>query len=98
MISKRLPKVARSDNDKSILAEINLPTSWFDNILKALRPSTGRGSNKDDTFDNQCDLEPPTDKNNQITQVTSSTGVDTLSLEAPSPAANNNPANDESQD
>ncbi len=42
--------------------------------------------------------EPPTDKNNQITQVTSPTGVDTLTLRAPSPADNNDPANDESQD
>jgi hypothetical protein len=84
--STRLPKLPRSDNVNSILAEINLPTSRFDNVLEALRPSTGRGSNKDNTLDNQCDLEPPTDKNNQITQVTFPTEVDTLTLKGPFPS------------
>jgi hypothetical protein len=96
--STRPPKFPRSDNINSFLAEINLPTSHFDNILKALRPPTGRGSDKDDTLDDRCNLVLPIDKNHQMTQVTSPTGVDTLTLRATSPAKNNDPANDESQD
>jgi hypothetical protein len=92
------PKLPRSDNFNSLLAEINRPTSRFDNALQASRPPTGRGSNKYDTLDDPCNLDPPTDKNNQMTQVTSPTGVDTLTLKATSPADNNDPANNEFQD
>jgi hypothetical protein len=67
----RPPKSPRSDNVNSLLAEINLPTSRFDNVLKALRPPTGRGSDKDDTLDGPCNLDPPTptNKNNQTTVI-----------------------------
>ncbi len=92
------PKSPCSDNVDSLLAEINLPISHFDNVLKGLRPPTERGSDNDDTLDNPCILEPPTDKNNQMTQVTSPTEVDTLTLGATSPAKNNDSANDESHD
>ncbi len=81
-----ISKSPRSDNVNLLLAEINLPTSCFDNVLEALRPTTGRGSNKQsDTLDDPCDLEPPADKYNQITPIASSTGVDTFTLRAPSP-------------
>jgi hypothetical protein len=38
--SKQLVKSPRTANVNSLLAEINLPTKRFDNVLKALRPST----------------------------------------------------------
>ena len=96
--SMRPPKLPCSDNINSLLAEINLPTSRFEINLKALCPPTGRDSNKDNTVDDPCDLNPPTDKNNQRTQVASLTEVDTLTLGANIPANNNDPANDQSQD
>jgi hypothetical protein len=63
-----------------------------DNILEALRPTTGRGSNKqENTLDDPCDLEPPADKDNQITPIASLTGVDTFTLRVPSPVNNADP-------
>jgi hypothetical protein len=76
----RISKSPRSENINSLLAEINLPVSRFDNVLEALRPSTRRGSNNNDSLNNPCNLEPPTDKNNQIIKIASLTRVDTLPL------------------
>jgi hypothetical protein len=96
----RLSKSPHSDNVNSLLAEINLPTSRFNNILEALRPITGRGSDKQgNTLNNPCDLELPADKDNQITPNASPTGVDTFTLEVPSPVNNADPpANKDLQD
>jgi hypothetical protein len=56
-----------------------------DNVLEALHSTMGRGSNKQgDTLNNPCNLEPPADKDNQITPIASPTGVDTFTLGAPS--------------
>ncbi len=94
-----ISKSPHSENINSLLAETNLPTSHFDNILKALCPTTGWCSNRDDTLGDPCDLEPPADKNTQITQIVSPTGVDTFTPGATSPVNNADPAaNKESQD
>ncbi len=94
-----ISKSPRSENVNSLLAEINLPASHFDNVLEALRPSTRRGSNNNDSLDNPCGLEPPADKNNQIIKIASPTGVDILPLTVPSPANNAYPTgNEDSQD
>ncbi len=54
------------DNVNSLLAEINLPASRFNNALEALCPSTNRGSNNNDPLNNLCNLVAPTDKNDHI--------------------------------
>jgi hypothetical protein len=95
-----LSKSPRSDNVNLLLAEINLPTSCFDNVLEALHPTTGRGSDKQgDTLDNPRDLEPPAYKDNQITPIASPTGVETFTLGAPFPVDNaDTAANEDLQD
>jgi hypothetical protein len=71
--SKRLAKSPRSVNVNFLLAEINLPTNRFDNVLEALRPSTGP---MDEGLNDPCNLTPPTDKNLHAPQLLSPTGVD----------------------
>ncbi len=89
-----ISKSPRSKNVNSLLAEINLPTSCFDNVLEALWPTTGSGSNRDDTK-----VEPPAYKDTQITQIASPTGVDIFTPRATSPVDNaDSAANKESQD
>jgi hypothetical protein len=94
--SEQLAKSPRTANVNSLLAEINLPTNQFNNVLKALRPST---SPTDDGLNDPCNLMPPTDKNRQVTQLTSPTGVDAqeIGFHAPvnnaSPQANKPPQN-----
>jgi hypothetical protein len=81
--SKRLAKSPCSVNVNSLLAEINLPTDHFNNVLEALHPSTNPTDNGPN---NPCDLTPPTNKNMQVTQLASPTGVDamaTVGLNAP---------------
>jgi hypothetical protein len=83
--STRLSKSPRSNNINSLLAEINLPMSRLNNILEALRPTTGRDSQKDNNLNDPCYLESPIEKNNQITTHASPTGVDTHTLGVPTP-------------
>jgi hypothetical protein len=69
-----ISKSPQSENVNSLLAGINLPASRFDNVLKALRPSTRRGSNNNNYLEDPCNLESPADKNNQIIKIASPTG------------------------
>ncbi len=59
-------KSPRLDSVNSLLAEINLPASRFDNTLEALRPLTIRGSNNNDPLNNPCNLVSPTEKKTTI--------------------------------
>jgi hypothetical protein len=68
-------KSPRSADINSLLAEINLPTSWFENFLKALCPLMGSDSQKEDLV-NPCNLTPPSEKNNQITPHASPMSID----------------------
>jgi hypothetical protein len=85
------------DNVNSLLAEINLPASHFDNALEALRPSTIRGSNNNDPLNNPCNLVSPTDKNDHITDISFPTGVDTLQARILSPTNTANPSGNKQQ-
>jgi hypothetical protein len=88
-----LSKSPCSDNVNLLLAEINLPTSHFDNVLEAPRSTMEKGSDKQgNTLDNPCNLEPPADKDNQMTPIASPTGVDTFTLGAPFLVDNADPA------
>jgi hypothetical protein len=71
--SKRLAKSSHTANVNFLLAEINLPTNRFDNVLKAPRPST---SPTDDGMNDPCNLTLPINKNRQVTQLVSPTRVD----------------------
>jgi hypothetical protein len=90
-------KSPRSDNVNSLLAEINLPASRFDNALEALRPSTIRGSNNNNPLNNPRNLLSPTDKNNHITDISSPTVVDTLQAGILSPTNTANPFGNKQQ-
>jgi hypothetical protein len=85
-------------NQQTIMANgttnnTSMEESPQDNILEALHPTMGRGSYKQgNTINNPCDLEPPADKDNQITPIASPTGVDTFTLGAISPVNNADPA------
>jgi hypothetical protein len=93
---ERQSKSPRSANVNSLLAEVNLPVTQFDNVLEALRPSN---SPTDNSLDNPCNLPPPTDKNNQVTQLMSPTGVETQAIGFPAPVDNVSPqANESPQD
>jgi hypothetical protein len=78
----------RSDKVDPLLAKIILPTSKFDNILKALHPSTRQDSQMDDNLDDPCNLTLPTNKDNQITPLASPTGIDIQTLGSPTPVNN----------
>ncbi len=94
--SERQSKSPHSVNVNSPLAEINLTVTRFDNVLEALCPSN---SPTDNGLNNPCDLAPPTDKNNQVIQLTSPTGVDTQAIGFPTPDDNVSPqATKSSQD
>jgi hypothetical protein len=94
--SGRQSKSPRSVNLNSLLAEINLPVTNFDNDLEALHPLN---SPTDNGLDNPCDLVPLTDTNNQVTQLTFPTGVDTQAIGFPAPVDNVSPqANKSPQD
>ncbi len=73
--STRPSQSPRSDKINSLLAEINLPTSRFNNVLEELHPSMRQDSQMDDDLDDPCNLTLPTDKTNQITPLASPTGV-----------------------
>ncbi len=73
--STRHSKSPRSADVNSLLAEINLPRSQFENLLEALHPLTGSDSQKED-LNAPCDLTPPSEKNNQITPHASPTSLD----------------------
>jgi hypothetical protein len=77
--SKWLAKSPRTINVNSLLAEINLPTNRFDNVLEALHPST-RTSPTDDS------LKSPTGVD------TLAIGINTLVDNKP-PQANKSPQN-----
>jgi hypothetical protein len=89
--SKQLSKSPCSVNVISLLAEINLPVTQFNNVLEALHPSN---STTDNGLNKPCHVAPPIDKNNQVT---SPTGVDTQAIGFPasvdnvSPQANKTP-------
>jgi hypothetical protein len=85
------------DNINSLLVEINLPASCFDNALEALLPSTIRGSNNNNPLKDPCNLVSPTDKNDHITDNSSPTGVDTLQAGILSPTNTANPSGNEQQ-
>jgi hypothetical protein len=94
--SKRQYKSPRSVNINSLLAEINLPVTRFDNVLEALRPLN---SPTDDGLNNPCNLALLTDKNNLVTQLMSPMGVDTQAIGFPAPIDNVSPqANESLQD
>jgi hypothetical protein len=88
--SKRLSKSPRSVNVNSLLAEINLPVTQFDNVLEALHPSN---STTDNGLNKPCQVALPTDKNNQVT---SPMGVDTQAIGFPGPIDNVSPQAKES--
>jgi hypothetical protein len=85
------------DNVNSLLVEINLPASCFNNALEALHPLTIRGSNNNDPLNDPCDLVSPTDKNDHITNISSPTGVDTLQAGIFSPTNTANPSGNKQQ-
>jgi hypothetical protein len=70
------------------LAEINLPTNQFNNVLETLCPST---SPTDAGLNDPCNLMLPTDKNRQGTQLTSPMGVDVQEIEFHAPVNNASP-------
>jgi hypothetical protein len=93
--SNQLAKSPRSVNINSLLAEINLPTNRFDNVLQALRLSTNPTDNNPN---NPCNLTLPTDKNMQVNQLASPTGMDVMAtvrfntpVDNKSPQANKSP-------
>ncbi len=91
--SKQLAKSPCTAQVNSLLAEINLPSNRFDNVLEALRPltiPTGNGLN------NPCNLTPPTDKKMQVTQLGSPTGVDEQEIGFHTPVDNASPQANES--
>ncbi len=86
--SKQLAKSPCTAQVNSLLAEINLPSNRFDNVLEALRPST---SPTDNGLNNPCGLTPPTKKKMQVTQLASPTGVDKQELGFHTPVDNASP-------
>jgi hypothetical protein len=73
--STRNSKSPCSADINSLLAEINLSTSQFENVLEAFRPLMGSDSQKED-LDDPCDSTPPSENNNQITSHAFPTIVD----------------------
>ncbi len=76
---EQLSKSTHSVNINSLLAEINLPVTQFDNVLEALHPSN---SPTDNDLNNPCKSAPATEKNNQITPHASLMGVDQQTIVA----------------
>jgi hypothetical protein len=76
--TKRLSKSPCSVNANSLLMEINLPVTQFDNVLEAICPSNSPMNN---CLDNPCNS-ASTEKNNQITPHASPTGVDQQTIVA----------------
>jgi hypothetical protein len=74
--TKQLSKSPCSANVNSLLAEINLPMTQFDNVLEALNSPT------DTDLDNPCNSAPTTEKNNQITPHACLTGADQQTIVA----------------
>jgi hypothetical protein len=90
--STRLSKSPRTTNINPLIAELNQPGARFDNVLEALRPATITTNEKthDNDLSNPCDLDPPTDKANQVTPLASPTCVDLQSSNEPTPTTNKN--------
>jgi hypothetical protein len=86
--SKQLSKSPCTAHVNSLLAEINLPSNQFDNVLEALRPST---SPTDDGLNDPCNLTPSTDKKMQVTQLATPTGVDKQEIGFHTPVDNASP-------
>ncbi len=76
-----LDKSPKSVNIKTIIADINLPQTWFKTILLALGPVAEGGNiteknTQDNDLDNPHTLVPPPEKANHITPLTSPMGID----------------------
>jgi hypothetical protein len=73
--SKRLAKSPRTVNVNSLISEINLPTTQFDDVLEALRLMMMQDSPQDKGLNAPCNLAPPAEKADQIASFASPTGI-----------------------
>jgi hypothetical protein len=80
--SKHHPnKSPKSVNINAIITDPNLPQTRFETILMALGPAAEGGNEtekntQDNDLDNPHTMEPPTEKANHVTPLSSPTGVD----------------------
>jgi hypothetical protein len=86
--SERLAKSPCTVNVNSLIAEINLPTTRFDNVLEALRPMMAQDSQQDKGLNAPCNLAPPAEKTDQITPLASPMGVNQQPIMVDSTAMN----------